>query len=75
MVGDLALNSLLNEFAIPYLGQICVCILENSKAITICVCRQWKLMLSAGYTMYILASVFFEKDDKHVFKARNSCCV
>ena len=24
---------------------------------------------------YILASVFFEKDDKYVFKARNSCCV
>ena len=25
--------------------------------------------------MYILASVVFEKDDKYVFKARNSCCV
>ena len=25
--------------------------------------------------MYISASVFFEKDDIHVFKARNSCCV
>ena len=26
-------------------------------------------------TMYILASAFFRKDDKNVFKARNSCCV
>ena len=25
--------------------------------------------------IYILASIFFEKDDKYVFKARNSCCV
>ena len=25
--------------------------------------------------MYILAPVFFRKDDKYVFKARNSCCV
>ena len=25
--------------------------------------------------MYILASDLFEKDDKYVFKARNSCCV
>ena len=23
----------------------------------------------------ILASVFFKKDDKYIFKARNSCCV
>ena len=27
------------------------------------------------YLMYILASDFFEKDDKYVFKARNLCCV
>ena len=26
-------------------------------------------------TMHILASDFFEKDDKYVFKVRNSCCV
>ena len=26
-------------------------------------------------TMYILASDFFEKDDKYALKARNSCCV
>ena len=25
--------------------------------------------------MYILVSDLFEKDDKNVFKARNSCCV
>ena len=25
--------------------------------------------------MYILASDFFEKDDKYVFKARYSCCM
>ena len=25
--------------------------------------------------MYILAPTFFEKDDKYVFKAKNSCCV
>ena len=31
--------------------------------------------LLAQHVMYILASEFFEKDDKHVFKARNSCCV
>ena len=24
--------------------------------------------------MFILASDFFEKDDKYVFKTRNSCC-
>ena len=27
------------------------------------------------YTMYILASDFFEKDAKYMFKARNLCCV
>ena len=26
-------------------------------------------------TMYILASDFFEKDDKYILKARKSCCV
>ena len=25
--------------------------------------------------IYILASEFFKKDDKYLFKARNSCCV
>ena len=28
-----------------------------------------------GSIIYILASDFFDKDDKYVFKARNSCCV
>ena len=28
-----------------------------------------------GIQMYILASDFFEKDDKYVFNARNSCCL
>ena len=33
------------------------------------------LVLTLRLNVYILASYFFETDDKYVFKARNSCCV